>query len=271
MQTYITPVRLNKMNQNIPDTCIKCSVDRGTLLHCMWNCPKVQEFWKEVAFFISQMVSINLPMKPEMFILGIIPENILHHGSTCKLVDTSILQAKRLIALYWKKVEKPSIVQWINNMSFCLVMEKITYMLKGKLSSFENIWAPFISFISNSDFGNVLNETGEDESLTPDLSPPPPFIDVHKLTIVDPFVVCLHACFVFSNSHIMSLPEITCAVLLFFFFLFNYFLLLLLFLIVFILAFICKKRCNYNIVVFLLYCYISVNRLFKKQKNTNWN
>lgn len=163
MRTYITPVRLNKINQNIPDTCIKCSDDKGTLLHCMWNCPKVQEFWKEVAIFISQMVSINLPMKPEIFILGIIPENTVDHGSTRKLVDISILQAKRLIALYWKKVEKPSIVQWINNMSFCLAMEKITYILKGKISSFEKIWTPFISFISNSDFGNVLNKTGEDK------------------------------------------------------------------------------------------------------------
>ncbi len=77
MRTYITPVRLNKINQNIPDTYIKCSVDRGTLFHCMWNCPKVQEFWKEVAFFLSQTVPINLPMKPEIFILGIIPENIV--------------------------------------------------------------------------------------------------------------------------------------------------------------------------------------------------
>jgi len=49
------------------------------------------------------MVPLNLPMKPEMFILGIIPENIAHHGSIRKLVDTGILQAKRLIALYWKK------------------------------------------------------------------------------------------------------------------------------------------------------------------------
>ncbi len=48
-------------------------------------------------------------------------------------------------------------------MSCCLAMEKITYVLKRKLSSFENIWTPFISFISNSDFGNVLNETREDK------------------------------------------------------------------------------------------------------------
>ncbi len=121
-----------------------------------------QEFWKEVAFFLSQMVPINLPIKPDIIILGIIPENIAHHGSICKLVDTGILQAKRLIALYWKKVEKPSIIQWINNMSFCLAMEKITYILKGKLSSFENI-CTLISFISNSYFGNVLNETREDK------------------------------------------------------------------------------------------------------------
>lgn len=163
MRTYITPVRLNKINENIPDTCIKCSDEKGTLLHCMWNCPKVQEFWKEVAIFISQMVFVNLPMKPEIFVLGIIPENIIDHGSTRKLVDISILQAKRLISLYWKKVEKPSIVQWINNMSFCLAMEKITYILKGKTSLFEKIWTPFISFISNSNFGNVLNETREDK------------------------------------------------------------------------------------------------------------
>ncbi len=71
----------------------------------MWNCPKVQEFWKEVAIFIYDMIydiymiSINLPMKPEMFILGVISENIVHHGSTRKLFDKSILQAKRLTKL----------------------------------------------------------------------------------------------------------------------------------------------------------------------------
>ncbi len=48
-------------------------------------------------------------------------------------------------------------------MSICSAMEKITYVLKRKLPSFENIWTPFISFISNSDFGNVLNETREDK------------------------------------------------------------------------------------------------------------
>lgn len=63
--------------------------------------------------------------KPDIFTLGMIPESIVHHGSMRRLVDTSILQIKRLISLYWKKQ--------YNNMSFCLEMEKIIYMLKGKL------------------------------------------------------------------------------------------------------------------------------------------
>lgn len=45
----------------------------------------------------------SIPMKPENFTLGIIPKNIVHLGSTRKIVDTSLLQAKRLIAMYWNE------------------------------------------------------------------------------------------------------------------------------------------------------------------------
>jgi len=84
MRTYFTPVRLNKIKPNFPDTCIKCSTDKGPLFHCMWNCPNVQEFWKEVIFLISQMVSVNLPMRPEIFILGILPKDLVHCRSSCR-------------------------------------------------------------------------------------------------------------------------------------------------------------------------------------------
>ncbi len=53
--------------------------------------------------------------EPDILILGVISENIVHQCRTCKLFYTSILQSKHLtylcITLYWKKVERPSIVQ----------------------------------------------------------------------------------------------------------------------------------------------------------------
>lgn len=128
----------------------------------MWGCPKVQEFWKEVVLLIFQMVSVNLPMNPEMFILGIFPDNIVHCSSTRKLIDV-YTSSKASNSYELEKVERPSVVQWINNMSLCLSMEKITYILKGKLSLFENIWKPFISFISNSGFSNIMSEAGRDK------------------------------------------------------------------------------------------------------------
>ena len=38
MRTYITPDRLNKMNPDIPDICVKCNVEKGILFQCQWDC-----------------------------------------------------------------------------------------------------------------------------------------------------------------------------------------------------------------------------------------
>lgn len=40
-RVYITPVTLNQMFSNIPETYTKCQNDKGTLIHCLWECPKI--------------------------------------------------------------------------------------------------------------------------------------------------------------------------------------------------------------------------------------
>ena len=56
MRVYITPVKLNKYNKNIPDVCTKCTGMKGTLFHCVWQCSKIQSFWKEVKKAIEKMI-----------------------------------------------------------------------------------------------------------------------------------------------------------------------------------------------------------------------
>jgi len=48
------------------------------------------------------------------------------------LIDVCILHAKRLIAIYWKKTESPTITLWLREISPCIAMVMITYTLKGK-------------------------------------------------------------------------------------------------------------------------------------------
>ena len=68
------------------------------------------------------------------------------------------MQAKRTIALSWKKIGKPSIVQWFRELSLCLPLERITYNLKNKQEMFEKIWGRFIQYVADNDLSYLMVE-----------------------------------------------------------------------------------------------------------------
>lgn len=59
MRLYITPEILHKFNVNTPDVCVKCEICKGTLIHCLWSCSKVQGFWKEVILVLSSIIETD--------------------------------------------------------------------------------------------------------------------------------------------------------------------------------------------------------------------
>lgn len=156
MQTYITPVKLNKYNNRIPDTCFKCRDAKGTFFHCIWECDVIKTFWNEVIRKVNVILSINITLDPKMVILQLHPKNLKLSTQQFKFIDFAMLQAKRLIACNWKKSEPPTIGLWINSMAHCMAMERITYFLKNKLDAYESIWNPFVNFIRRADIGELL-------------------------------------------------------------------------------------------------------------------
>ena len=48
-------------------------------------------------------------------------------------LDLCLLLAKRVIALSWRSTSKPKLINWVKEISKTLPMEKITYIIKGKL------------------------------------------------------------------------------------------------------------------------------------------
>lgn len=50
---------------------------------------------------ISQILSVNVPLHPKVFILGWYPINP-HLKNQVQTLDMCLLQAKRLLALAWK-------------------------------------------------------------------------------------------------------------------------------------------------------------------------
>ena len=159
MRTYITPSLLHHFDPNTPDQCIKCNVERGTLFHCLWKCPEIMKFWKEVLGILSQIISEDIPICPQLCILGIFPDNFKVNGKKKSMIIYSLLQAKHTIALFWKNPDRPDIKQWYRELSSCLALEKLTFAIKGKSAIFQEIWGQFIHFMRGNPLGPVLNDS----------------------------------------------------------------------------------------------------------------
>lgn len=149
MRIYITPEKLNKFNPDIPDTCIKCGKERGTLYHCLWDCECMRDFWKRVIATVSSIVDKEIPLCPRVCILGLIPDTLELRNHERKLVNLCLIHTKRLIARNWKSVYCPSLDSWIGELSSCMAIERLTYIIKRKSHVFHNIWDTFIKFLES--------------------------------------------------------------------------------------------------------------------------
>ena len=74
MRTYVAPVKLNQRSPDIPDPCMKCLEERGTLFHCVWDCPKLKQYWKTILQTIADIVNVEAPSQARVCIGYISPK-----------------------------------------------------------------------------------------------------------------------------------------------------------------------------------------------------
>ena len=60
MRYHLTPVRMVKINKAGIHKCWRRCGEKGTLLHCWWECEMVQPLWKTVWRFLKEL-KIDLP------------------------------------------------------------------------------------------------------------------------------------------------------------------------------------------------------------------
>ena len=111
--------------------CRGCG-EKGTLLHCWWECKLVQPLWRTVWGFLKKLV-IELPYDPAIPLLCIHTEETRTERSLC---TPMFITALFIVARAWKKPRRPSADEWIRKLWSIYTME---YYSAIKKNSFESV------------------------------------------------------------------------------------------------------------------------------------
>ena len=74
MRYHFTPVRIAIITKSTNKKCWRCCREKGTLVHCWWECRLVQPLWKTVWNFLKKL-KMELPFKLAIPLLGLYPKN----------------------------------------------------------------------------------------------------------------------------------------------------------------------------------------------------
>jgi hypothetical protein len=75
LRFHLTPVRMAKIKNSGDSRVWRGCGERGTLLHCWWDCKLVEPLWKSV-WRLLRIFDIVLQEDPTILLLGIYPEDV---------------------------------------------------------------------------------------------------------------------------------------------------------------------------------------------------
>ena len=138
MRYYLTPVRMAIISKSINNKCWRGCQERGTFLHCWWECRLVQPLWKAIWRYLKKL-KMDLPFDPAIPLLGIYlkePKTLIWKNISTPMFISVLFTITKI----WKQPMCPPRDEWIKQLWNIYTMENYSAIQKKKTLLFATVW-----------------------------------------------------------------------------------------------------------------------------------